>query len=88
MRTDRRPRTTCRRTERPLRREWKGGEPAVAGREGGEPREPEFQLSSGRERAVSGCSVDVGKKVECNTLAPPPEPLSEAAALDRKERVR
>ena len=79
MRTDRRPRTTCRRTERPLRREWKGG---------GEPREPEFQLSSGRERAVSGCSVDVGKKVECNTLAPPPEPLSEAAALDRKERVR
>lgn len=33
--TSRRPRATCRRTERPLRREWKGGEPAVAGREGG-----------------------------------------------------
>lgn len=64
-----------------------GGEPAVAGREGGN-GEPEVQLHSGRERAAPlyfpGCSVDVGKKVECITLAPPSEPLSEAAALDTK----
>lgn len=35
VRANRRSRATCRRTGRPLRREWKGGEPAVAGREGG-----------------------------------------------------
>lgn len=65
------------------------GRRASCGRKGRrELGEPEVQLSSGRERAAPvyfpGCSVDVGKKVECITSAPPPEPLSEAAALDTK----
>lgn len=63
VRANRRPRATCKRTERPLRREWKGGEPAEAGREGGNWESLRFS-SVQAERGQPRCCISQGRSKE------------------------